>query len=147
MKNLILIFTITLLFGCRMKNTMKEQQKQIIENYIRSYNDFDLTGMTKDLHDDVIFENISNGNVDLKTEGIEEFKKQGESAKQYFKERQQTIDSWRFNDQKVIVDIDYEAVLAIDLPNGMKSGDTLKLKGQSEFLFKGDRIIEIKDKS
>lgn len=72
---------------------MKEHQKQIIVNYIESYNEFDIKGMTKDLHKDIIFENISNGNVDLRTAGIKKFINQAESAKQYFKKRQQTIKS------------------------------------------------------
>lgn len=126
---------------------MKEHQKQIIVNYIESYNEFDIKGMTKDLHKDIIFENISNGNVDLRTDGIKKFINQAESAKQYFKKRQQTIKSWKFQAQKVIININYKAVLAIDLPNGMKAGDTLKLKGLSEFYFKGGKIINIKDKS
>lgn len=126
---------------------MKEHQKQIIVNYIESYNEFDIKGMTKDLHKDIIFENISNGNVDLRTDGIKKFINQAESAKQYFKKRQQTIKSQKFQAQKVIININYKAVLAIDLPNGMKAGDTLKLKGLSEFYFKGGKIINIKDKS
>lgn len=57
----------------------------MIENYIKYYNNFDGSGMTKSLTDNVIFENISKGNVDFRTEGNKEFSKQAESAKQYFK--------------------------------------------------------------
>ena len=147
MKNTILISIIILIFGCQTGTNMKDYQKQVIENYIQSYNRFDIDGMTKDLHKDVIFENVSNGEVDLKTEGIGEFTKQAEIAKQYFKKREQTVLSWDFLDNKVIIDIDYEGILAIDLPNGMKARDTLKLKGQSEFNFKEGKITKIKDKS
>ena len=126
---------------------MNEQQKEIIENYVNSYNSFDINGMTKNLDEKVVFENISNEKVDLRTEGINDFKKQAESAKQYFEEREQTIESWNFNDYKVSINIDYRAVIAVDLPNGLKKGDTLKLKGQSEFEFKEGKIIRITDKS
>ena len=126
---------------------MKEQQKNIIENYIKSYNDFDIEGMTKNLSKDVVFENVSNGNVELRTEGIIEFKKQAESAKQYFSKRKQTIEFWEFDNSKVSVEIDYKATLAIDLPNGMKTGDTLELKGVSEFKFESGKIKSITDKS
>ena len=142
-----MIFIIVLTLGCQTKKDLKEQQKNIIENYVNSYNEFDINGMIINLDKDVVFENISNGKMDLKTVGIKKFKEQAELAKQYFKERKQTIESWDFQGQKVIIDIDYKAILAIDLPNGMKSGDTLELKGQSEFLFKDYKIIEIKDKS
>ena len=126
---------------------MKEQQKDIIENYIKSYNDFDIAGMTKNLSKDVVFENVSNGNVELRTEGILEFKKQAESAKHYFSRRTQTIEFWEFDKSKVSVKIDYKATLAIDLPNGMKTGDTLELKGASEFTFENGKIKSITDKS
>ena len=121
------------------------EQKKVVENYIKSYNDFDINGMTKDLTENVVFENVSNGNVELRTEGITEFTKQAESANQYFTERKQTIETWEFDDSKVIIEIDYEAILAIDLPNGMKTGDTLKLKGKSEFEFENEKIKNITD--
>lgn len=124
---------------------MNERQKQKIENYISSYNNFDISGMTKDLNENVVFENISDGKVDLRTEGLNDFKKQAESAKKYFRQRKQTIENWEFNDLIVSINIDYEAVLNVDLPNGLKSGDTLKLKGKSKFEFKDDEIKKITD--
>jgi ketosteroid isomerase-like protein len=147
MKNRILIVFLILTLGCQTKKDMKERQKQMIENYVNSYNEFDINGMTKNLNDNIVFENISNEKVDLRTEGIKDFKKQAESAKQYFKQRKQTIESWEFNNRKVIIDIDYRAILAVDLPNGLKTGDTLELKGKSEFEFKDGKIVRIKDKS
>ena len=126
---------------------MQEQQKRVIKSYIKSYNDFDIDGMTKDLTEDVVFENNTNGNVDLRTEGIQEFIKQAELAKQYFKQRKQTIVSWEFSNSEVIIGIDYKAVLAMDLPNGLKTGDTLELKGESVFEFENQKIKRITDKS
>ena len=126
---------------------MNHQHKEMIEGYINAYNDFDLSGMTENLDSNVVFENISNEKVDLRTEGIEEFKKQAESAKNYFRQRKQTIESWNFNDLIVSVNIDYKAILAVDLPNGLKAGDTLEMKGLSEFEFKNGRIKRISDKS
>lgn len=138
---------INLNFGYQIKKYIKNQHKKAIEHYIKSYNDFDIQGMTKDLTDNVGFQNISNGNVDLRTEGIKEFSKQAELAKQYFKTRKQTIESWEFKDSIVIIKIDYKAVLAIDLPNGLKTGDTLELKGESEFEFENQKIKRIIDKN
>ena len=126
---------------------MKENQRDLIENYIKSYNDFDIAGMIKNLSKNVVFENISNGKVELRTEGIDEFKKQAESAVPYFTQRKQTIDAWEFMNSKVVIEIDYQAILAIDLPNGMKTGDTLALKGVSEFEFESGKIKSITDKS
>ena len=146
-KTIVLNILLILHIGCHDKPIMKEQQQSIIESYVKAYNNFDIQSMTKDLAEDVIFENISNGKVDLRTEGKEAFRKQAEAAKNYFKERKQTIVSWTFSKAIVVIEIDYKAVLAIDLPNGMKAGDTLKLKGTSEFEFEDHQIKQIRDSS
>ncbi len=147
MKNLILFTILMLTLSCQTKEDMNELQKSIVENYLNSYNDFDIDGMTKDLTDNVVFENVSNGKVELRTEGIGEFRKQAELAKQYFTQRKQLVESWEYIDTKVIIGIHYEAILAMDFPNGMKTGDTLKLKGKSEFDFEDGKIKSITDKS
>ena len=126
---------------------MEEQQKQIVESYVSAYNNFDIDGMIKNLDENIVFENISNGKVDLRTEGLIDFRQQAESAKQYFKQRKQTIESWEFRDSIAMVNINYKAILAIDLPNGLKAGDTLELKGKSEFEFVDGKIKRITDKS
>lgn len=126
---------------------MKEKQQEAIENYINAYNHFDIEGMTADLDENIVFKNLSNGEIDLKTEGLAAFKKQANTAKQYFKQRKQTIEKWIFNDKKISIHIDYEAILNIDLPNGLKKGDTLKLKGKSSFEFDQGKIISITDES
>ena len=126
---------------------MKDQKKQIIENYVNSYNNLDINGLIKNLDKDVVFENISNGKVNLKTEGLIDFKKQAESAKKYFKKRKLTIESWNFSDNIVSINIDYVAILEFDVPNGPKSGDIIKLKGRSIFEFENGKIKKIKDES
>lgn len=86
--------------------------------------------------------------MNLQTVGIIEFKKQAESAKQYFTQREQSIESWEFDDLQVTIKIDYKATLAVDLPNsGLKMGDTLNLQGKSEFEFEDGNIKSITDKS
>jgi hypothetical protein len=122
-----------------------ELNQKAIENFISSYNAFDVKGMLKDLHRDITFENISNGEVNLTTKGIIEFKNQAELAKLYFTGREQKITAIRHNNDHIEVDIDYSAVLAIDFPNGLKAGDKLELKGKSFFRFLDNKIIEIKD--
>ena len=124
---------------------MKAYQKKIIEYYVRSYNYFDIDGMTNDLDDNIIFENIANGAVNLQIEGILDFKKQAIKASNYFIDRKQTILNWHPSGDTVIIDIDYTATAAMDLPNGIKKGQTIELKGQSEFTFKNQKIIQIRD--
>ncbi len=150
MKSFILTTSIIFLVGCSQKSNqknMEEIQKLTVENYVEAYNKFDIEGMIENLDSKVVFENVSGGNPDMKLEGIEAFRNQAEQATSYFKERKQTIKSWSFQEDTVIIQIDYRGILAIELPNGMKPGDTLELEGKSTFLFAGSKIAKIIDES
>ena len=126
---------------------MKTLQKNVIERYIQAYNKFDVDGMIRDMRNDFVFENITNGNVDLETSGLAEFKVQAEKAKDIFSEQKQTIIGWDFQADTVTIEINYEGVLAIDLPDGAMKGDTLELNGTSEFCFHGSKIFRLIDRS
>ncbi len=125
-----------------MKNKLYQE---IIENYIKAYNSFDIDKMLSDMHVDIKFENISNSEINLTTNGIAELRNQAEQAKQLFKERKQKISEIRFNNDQVEVAIDYSGTLAVDFPNGLKAGDRIELKGKSIFKFENSKIIELKD--
>ena len=77
--------------------------------------------------------------------GIDEFKTQAEIAKSYFSKRQQKIKSFRHESEKSEIEIEYYGVLAMNLPNGMKKGDEIKLNGKSIFEFKNNKIIRLTD--
>jgi ketosteroid isomerase-like protein len=119
--------------------------RKIIENYIDAYNSFDIDRMLSDMHDDIKFENISNGEVNLATNGIEELRNQAELARRLFRERKQTITDIKFNADRVEVKIGYSGILAVDFSNELKTGDVIELKGSSVFRFKDNKIIELKD--
>jgi ketosteroid isomerase-like protein len=125
-----------------MKNNL---YKEIIDNYIKAYNSFDIDGMLSDMHANIKFENKSNGEIDITTNSISELKEQAEKARQLFKEREQKITGIKFHADQVEVDVDYRGILAVDFPNGLKAGDKIELKGKSIFKFKDDKIIELKD--
>lgn len=125
---------------------MKERE-DIIKNYIEGYNNFDILKMTKDLSDDIIFENIQNGKVNMTLNGIQEFANQAETAKQYFSERKQTILTVQHKGDQTEIEIDYVGVLATDFPNGLKKGQEIKLKGKSTFEFKDGKVIRLIDES
>ena len=129
----------------KIKLNSQQEQEKIIRKYINSYNNFDVKGMINNLHNDIFFENISNGEINLMTKGINEFHNQAELAKEYFKQREQKILKITFINNSVEVEIDYAGILNIDFPNGLKKGDKLQLRGKSIFKFKDDKIIEIKD--
>lgn len=124
---------------------MEEEQQRTLMHYITAYNNFDIAGMAEHLDENIVFENISNGQKNLRTDGLTAFIEQAEMAKNYFKQREQSVTSWAFEKDKVTVDIAYKGILNVDLPNGLKVGETLILQGQSEFEFLEGRIISIRD--
>ncbi|MCL6604288.1 MAG: nuclear transport factor 2 family protein [Paenibacillus sp.] len=124
-----------------------EKSKEIIENYIEAYNSFDIEIMIKLLHQDILFRNISNGEINTETKGIPEFRKLAEQSAKIFSSRCQTITDYRADDDKVEVQIDYTAILAVDLPNGLKVGDKIQLKGKSVFGILDEKISLIEDYS
>lgn len=119
--------------------------QQLVEAYIEAYNRFDVAGMVAHLHDDVVFRNISNGELNLTTTGKAAFRQQAEQATQYFSQREQRVTNWATTGHRVEVAIDYRAVAAIEFPNGLKPGDTLQMQGKSVFEFADGKIISIED--
>ncbi|WP_242928257.1 nuclear transport factor 2 family protein [Pontibacter vulgaris] len=119
----------------------------IIEDYIYAYNIFNVEDMLANMAPDIEFESITNGEVTLEIKGIENFRSQAEAATNYFTKRKQTITSLSIRGNTAEAVIDYEAKLAIDLPNGLKAGDKLELKGKSVFTFEDGKIMRLQDYS
>ena len=122
-----------------------KKYKRIIKRYVKAYNHFDIDRMMADMDDDVKFENIAEGVVTLSLEGKEALKDQAGNAKNLFKKRKQTITHYSFGKDYAEIRVNYSAIVAVDLPEGLKSGDSLELKGRSIFMFKDNKIIELKD--
>ncbi len=118
---------------------------KIIRDYINAYNNFDIEKMLTNIDVQIKFENISDGTTNMTLTDLNSFRKQAEQAKDLFTTRRQTIKSWTHQENSIEIQIEYDAVLAIDLPNGLKKGDNLNLRGKSIFKFSGDKIIELTD--
>ncbi len=123
---------------------MKGREK-VIKNYIDGYNQFDIDKMVADLDDNIIFENNQNGETNMSLTGLAAFRQQAEHAKAYFTDRTQTIKSFIHSDNTTEIDIDYNAILGMDFPNGLKKGQNLSLVGKSIFEFNGGKIIKLTD--
>lgn len=136
---------IILWFTVIYKTNIMIEREQIIKNYIEGYNQFDIDKMIVDFNDKIIFENVTNGEVNMSLNGVAEFKEQAEQAKNYFLSRKQTITAFHHFEFKTEIEIDYHAVLAMDFPNGMKKGDELNLKGKSVFEYLDDKIVKLTD--
>ena len=73
-----------------------DEMREIIETYIKAYNTFDLDKMYTLMHQDIVFQNHSNGKMNLATEGIEEFRYVAEQAQKLFSSRIQLNNSISF---------------------------------------------------
>ncbi|QJB30957.1 nuclear transport factor 2 family protein [Chitinophaga oryzae] len=122
------------------------QRENIIKAYVEAYNNKDVDGMLHDMAEGVVFENVSGGTVTLSIKGRNDLRAQAEQVLPVFTERRQTIRAFRHEGDQAAIDIDYHAVVAIDLPNGLKKGDTLALTGQSVFTFSAEgKIVKLTD--
>ena len=125
---------------------MKEKQiKRIIDQYITAYNKFDVEAMLRNVHEDVEFKNIANGEVNMQLKGIYALKSQAEQAVKLFEKREMKIIEQVIKGDIVENKIEFKGILCMDVPDGPKSGKTVKLKGKSIFQFEKGKIILIED--
>jgi ketosteroid isomerase-like protein len=124
-----------------------EHRIAIIENYLNAYNRFDVDQMLADCHEQIVFENITGGEVNMSLTGLPAFRSQAEQAKAYFSIRNQKATSYKHESDRTEVQIDYYAVAAMDFPNGLHKGDELRLQGMSIFQFADGKIVRITDLS
>lgn len=120
-------------------------RERIINHYIEGYNAFNIDKMMVDLDDNIVFENIQNGEKNMTLSGREEFRRQAEQATSYFTTRTQTITSFTHASDTTEIEIEYSAILSMDFPNGLKKGQALNLTGRSLFQFSGNKILKITD--
>jgi ketosteroid isomerase-like protein len=124
-----------------------QEKRTLIDRYLAAYNTFDVEGMMVTLHPDVEFENVVAGEVTTSASGADAFRRLAEQAAQLFSSRRQTVTAFDASGAGAAIEVDYEGVLASDLPNGMKTGETLRLTGRSEFAFEDGTISRIRDVS
>ncbi len=122
-----------------------EEKRALIERYMHAYNTFDIDGMLSLLHPEIEFRNIAGGEVTAETFGIPALRRLAEQSIYMFSFRKQTLTRFALHDNRALIEVDFEAVLAADLPNGMKKGETLRLTGRSEFTFHDGKINRITD--
>ncbi|WP_026969599.1 nuclear transport factor 2 family protein [Algoriphagus terrigena] len=119
----------------------------VISNYITAYNNFDVSTMVRDFSDEIIFENIQDGKITMSLHGIEAFIEQAETSKNYFSVRNQKITAINCDDNRVVVEVEFKGVLAMDFPNGMNKGQEIRMVGKSIFEFKDQKIVRLTDLS
>jgi ketosteroid isomerase-like protein len=125
----------------------QEEIKNFIYRYIDAYNNFDIDAMMGVLAPDIRFENVSGGEVNARTSGKAEFAVLARQSARLFASRKQTLKTIKIEGDSAFLEIEFAGVLAENLPNGLKAGETLALKGTSAFVFSNGFISSIVDKS
>ena len=121
--------------------------ESLIRAYIAAYNAMNVPGMVDLLHEVIVFENVSNTTGTTTTSGKAAFEALARQSVGLFRLRQQTIRSITMGDRTAAVEIDYNAILAVDIPGGAKAGETLTLRGVTIFAFSEGKIARISDYS
>lgn len=121
--------------------------EDIIARYIASYNARDIDGMITCVTDDVVFENISNTGQSMRLDGKEMMAQVAELSGNAFSYRRQRIVNVVTGSGKAAAEIEFEGKAAVDLPNGVKAGETVKVRGASFFEFRGNLLCRIADYS
>lgn len=119
----------------------------IISNYIASYNARDIDGMIACVTDDVVFENISNSGQSMRLDGKDNMRQVAELSGNAFSYRRQRVVNLVIGQGKAAAEIEFEGKAAVDLPNGTKAGETVKVRGASFFEFRGNLLCRIADYS
>jgi hypothetical protein len=96
---------------------------------------------------DIQFENISGGEINAKTSDKGEFEALGRQSARLFASRKQTVKTIKIEGDSAFAEIEFEGILAQDLPNGLKAGEKLALQGTTEFVFTNGVISSIIDRS
>jgi len=123
------------------------QLPEIIRAYLEAYNRMDVAGMMACISDDVSFRNIVNGDITVETSGKQAFSELATAGVQALKDRQQTVTNVISVGSDTLVEIDYSAEVATDLPNGWKAGQKLNFQGASAFRVEAGKIVSIVDQS
>lgn len=119
--------------------------RALVDRYIDAYNRQDIDDMLIGVHPLVEFRNISAGVVNASTTGVAELRALAQQSLSLFSERHQQVESFELQGPVAVASIAFRAVVADDLPNGLKKGQVLNFSGRSEFEFKDGAISKITD--
>ena len=120
---------------------------EIIRRYIASYNDRNIDGMLACVTDDVVFENISNAGQSMRLDGKVMMRQVAEVSGNAFSYRRQRLTNLVTGTSTAAAEIEFEGRAAVDLPNGIRAGETVRVRGASFFEFRGPLLCRIADYS
>ena len=99
--------------------------RELIERYLGAYNRMDVDGMLATMHREVVFENYTAGVLSVRTQGIDELRHLAQSSRYLFSARRQVILAYEERDGMATVHILFDGTFAVDLPNGVRAGQSI----------------------
>ena len=121
--------------------------QDVITHYIACYNSRDLDGMIECVTDDVVFENISNTGQSMRLEGKDAMRQVAELSGNAFSYRRQRLVNIIASGSKAAAEVEFEGKAAVDLPNGVAAGETVKISGASFFEERDGKLCRVADYS
>lgn len=125
---------------------MENDSRRVVEDFINCYNRKDIDSMLNLLADDIQYEYISNSNgITTQASSKEQFREISRMAAENYEDRQLTAIHWVMSENSVAVETELWCRLAKDLPNGLKAGEGLRLKGATFFIIENGLIKRLVD--
>lgn len=124
-----------------------EDLESLIERYVDCYNRVDIEGMLDCVTDDVRFENISNAGQSMQLEGKAALSQVAEASAQAFTYRRQRVMSLVSNHERAAAEVRFQGIAALDLPNGVREGQSVDIRGASFFEARDGKLSRIVDYS
>ncbi|RDS81694.1 nuclear transport factor 2 family protein [Dyella monticola] len=119
--------------------------RALIDRYIDAYNRIDVDAMLATLHNEVVFENYTAGVLSVRTVGIHELRHLAESSRHLFSARHQAITRYSEVAGVAHAQIHFQGTFAVDLPNGIRAGQSMALDGRSEYRERDGLLIYVAD--
>lgn len=95
--------------------------------------------------DDIHFEHHSNTGGTVTARGLAAVRGLVNDSARAIRATRQGVRDVVVAGNRVAVEIDFEGIAAADLPNGLKAGDTLRLRGVSFFTLRDGKIAALRD--
>jgi hypothetical protein len=121
--------------------------RALIDRYIDAYNRIDVDAMLLTLHPAIVFENFAGGQLTVRTQGLVDFERLARSTQPLFSARRQIVTAYSEQGDTASAHILFDGTFAIDLPNGIRAGQSVSMTGRSEFRMHDGLLIRIADYS
>jgi steroid delta-isomerase-like uncharacterized protein len=121
--------------------------QRILQQYLEAYNSKNVCAMLSLFADDCVFENFSGGRRTECTHGKGELEVLAKRAAAAFASREQKVLSITESANRLVAEIEYHALLQLDLTPELTAGTKLHLRGISVFEFSGGKITRLSDYS